>query len=236
MQVRLRAESLTCHSASHLLLWFESNGPHRHKRVALPDSSLAAARSALRAQLRARRRALSPSERAQLSHRVARQADAALHLQAGARIALYAALPHELDALPLIELARARGCRIYLPRIDRARASRGMRFLEMRGPMRRNRLGIEEPTHSGAAIGARWLELVFLPLVGFDRSGLRLGTGGGFYDRAFAFRQLRRVWHAPRLVGLAYSFQELAHLEAAAHDVRMDAVVTERGMIRCATG
>jgi 5-formyltetrahydrofolate cyclo-ligase len=204
--------------------------------VALPDSSLAAARSALRAQLRARRRALSPSERAQLSHRVARQADAALHLQAGARIALYAALPHELDALPLIELARARGCRIYLPRIDRARASRGMRFLEMRGPMRRNRLGIEEPTHSGAAIGARWLELVFLPLVGFDRSGLRLGTGGGFYDRAFAFRQLRRVWHAPRLVGLAYSFQELAHLEAAAHDVRMDAVVTERGMIRCATG
>ena len=221
---------------SHLLLWFESNGPHRHKRVALPDSQLAAARSTLRAQLRARRRALSPAERARLSHEVARQADRALHLQAGARIALYAALPHELDAAPLIELARARGCRIYLPRIDSARSSRRMRFLQMQGPLRRNRLGIEEPTRLGAALGARWLDLVFLPLVGFDRTGLRLGTGGGFYDRAFAFRQLRRAWHVPRLVGLAYSFQEVAHLEAAAHDVRMDAVVTEKGIIRCSTG
>ena len=221
---------------SHLLLWFESNGPHRHRRVALPDSSLAAARGTLRAQLRARRRRLSRLERAQLSRQVARQADAALHLQAGSRIALYAALPHELDAVPLIERARARGCRIYLPRIDSARTSRGMRFLEMQGPLRRNRLGIEEPVRLGAALGARWLDLVFLPVVGFDRAGLRLGTGGGFYDRAFAFRQLRQTWHVPALVGLAYSFQEVAHLEAAPHDVRMDAVVTEKGIIRCTTG
>ena len=78
--------------------------------------------------------------------------------------------------------------------------------------------------------------LVFLPLVGFDRSGVRLGTGGGFYDRAFAFRQLRSAWHAPRLVGLAYAFQELASIGAAAHDVLMDAVVTEEGFIRCSTG
>jgi len=78
--------------------------------------------------------------------------------------------------------------------------------------------------------------VVFLPLVGFDRSGLRLGSGGGFYDRAFAFRRWRRVWHAPRLVGLGYAFQELPHLDAAVHDVLMDAVVTEEGMRRCATG
>ena len=43
-----------------------------------------------------------------------------------------------------------------------------MRFLEMRGPLRRNRLGIDEPDNA-ATIGARWLDLVFLPLVGFDR-------------------------------------------------------------------
>ena len=217
------------------MLWFESNGPHRHRRVALPDSPLAAARTDLRAQLRARRRALSPAARAQLSRRVAQQADAALHLKSHWRIALYAALPQELDAAPLIALAQERGCRIYLPRIDRQRAARGMRFLEMSGTLRSNRLGIDEPDNA-ARIGARWLDVVFLPLVGFDRYGLRLGTGGGFYDRAFAFRRWRASWHAPQLIGLGYAFQQLERIVPAAHDVRMDAVITDEGIIRCTTG
>jgi 5-formyltetrahydrofolate cyclo-ligase len=110
-----------------------------------------------------------------------------------------------------------------------------MRFVELGARLRANRLGIEEPA-DGHVLSARWLDLVFLPLVGFDRRGLRLGTGGGFYDRAFAFRQLRRVWHKPPLVGFAYAFQEVERLTAAPHDVAMDAVVTDEGFIRCATG
>jgi 5-formyltetrahydrofolate cyclo-ligase len=197
--------------------------------------SLSAARRSLRAGLNAQRRRLSAAERAQASRAVARNVDRALHLKAHWRIAVYAALPWELDAAPLMRLAQSRGCRIYLPRIDRSCASRAMRFVEMGGASRRNRLGIDEPTGS-VTLGARWLDVVFLPLVGFDRSGLRLGTGGGFYDRAFAFRRWRRAWHAPRLVGLAYSFQELKSITAAAHDVPMDAVVTEQGFIQCVTG
>ena len=235
MQVRPRAESLTCRSSSHLLLWFESNGSHRHRRVALPDFSLGAARRALRARLNARRRQVPAEERARASLRIARNAVRELHLQSHWRIAAYAALPWELDAAPLIALAASRGCRIYLPRIDRQRASRRMRFIAMHGPWRENRLGIAEP-EGADTLGARWLDVVFLPLVGFDRRGLRLGTGGGFYDRAFAFRQLRSAWHVPRLVGLAYAFQEVAQLTAAAHDVLMDAVVTEDELIRCTTG
>jgi 5-formyltetrahydrofolate cyclo-ligase len=234
VQVRLGAESLTCRSSSHLLLWFESNGSHRHLRVALPDSA-DAARRALRASLAARRRAVPGAARAHAARLVARNVARALPLKCGTRIALYAALPAELDTSALIELAQQRGCRIYLPRIDRPRSARGMRFLEMSGALRRNRLGIDEPDNA-RSIGARWLDLVFLPLVGFDRSGVRLGTGGGFYDRAFAFRRWRHAWHAPRLVGLAYAFQQVAHIAAAAHDVRMDAVITEEGFIRCTTG
>jgi 5-formyltetrahydrofolate cyclo-ligase len=219
-----------------LLLWFESNGPHRHMRVALPDSaSVSAARRSLRASLNVQRRLVPPAEREHASLLVARNVDRALHLQAHWRIAVYAALPWELDAAPLITLAASRGCRIYLPRIDRRLASRGMRFVPMQGPWRRNRLGIDEPEGS-ATLGARWLDVVFLPLVGFDRRGVRLGSGGGFYDRAFAFRHWRSSWHAPRLVGLAYAFQQVECITAAAHDVLMDAVVTEEGIIRCATG
>jgi 5-formyltetrahydrofolate cyclo-ligase len=220
---------------SHLLLWFESNGPHRHMRVALSDSPSGVARSALRATLKARRGAIAAAERRRAAQLAARNADRALRLAAGARIALYAALPSELDSAPLIELAVERGCRVYLPRIDRRRASYAMRFVEMRGPLATNRLGIQEPQGS-AVIGARWLDLVFLPLVGFDRSGVRLGTGGGFYDRAFEFRRWRRIWHAPRLVGLAYACQEVEHIAAGSHDVRLDAVATEEGVVRCTTG
>jgi 5-formyltetrahydrofolate cyclo-ligase len=202
----------------------------------MPDAaSLSAERRALRASLNARRRLVPPGERARAALAVARNVDHALHLQAPWHIAAYAALPWELDAAPLIALALSRGCRVYLPRIDRRRASGDMHFVAMAGPWQRNRLGIAEPV-TGATRAARWLDVVFLPLVGFDRHGLRLGSGGGFYDRAFAFRKLRRAWHAPRLIGLAYSFQQLDSIAAAGHDVPLDAVVTEVGIVRCSTG
>jgi len=192
-------------------------------------------RKSLRAALRAQRRAVPPAERNASSHLVARHADNWLHLRPSWRIAIYAALPEELDATPLIELARARGCRIYLPRIDRHTLGRKMKFVEMGDRHRSNRLGITEPDGM-EIIGARWLDVVFLPIVGFNSHGVRLGTGGGYYDRIFAFRRWRKVWHTPQLVGLAYTFQQNESITAAAHDVLLDAVVTERGVIRCATG
>ena len=205
-------------------------------RVALPDStSRSAARRSLRASLNALRRQVPPQQRLHAAQLVARNVDRALRLQSHWRIAVYAALPWELDSAPLIALAEGRGCRVFLPCIDRRRSSRAMRFVSMQGPLQYNRLGIAEP-HGTEVLGARWLDVVFLPLVGFDRSGVRLGAGGGFYDRAFAFRHLRSVWHAPRLVGLAYFFQEVASIGAAAHDVLMDAVVTEEGFMPCTTG
>jgi 5-formyltetrahydrofolate cyclo-ligase len=75
-----------------------------------------------------------------------------------------------------------------------------------------------------------------VPLVGFDAHGMRLGAGGGFYDRAFAYRRWRRAWRGPRLVGVGYAFQQLPRIHSAQHDVHLDAVVTEKGVIKCVTG
>ena len=201
----------------------------------MSDATLASDRKTLRRALRLKRRAVSAAERNASARLVAHHADCWLRLRPSWRIALYAALPEELDTTPLIELARARGCRLYLPRIDRHSLGRKMQFVEMNDRHRSNRLGIAEPEGS-QIIGARWLDVVFLPLVGFDSRGVRLGTGGGYYDRAFAFRRWRKVWHTPQLVGLAYSFQQLEAIIPAAHDVLLDAVVTEKGVIRCTTG
>jgi 5-formyltetrahydrofolate cyclo-ligase len=199
------------------------------------DAALASERKSMRRALRLKRRAVAPAERNANARAVTHHADCWLRLRPSWRIALYAALPEELDSTPLIELARARGCRLYLPRIDRHSLGRKMQFVAMDGRHRSNRLGIAEPEGS-QIIGARWLDVVFLPLVGFDSRGVRLGTGGGYYDRAFAFRRWRKVWHTPQLVGLAYSFQQLEVIIPAAHDVLLDAVVTEKGVIRCSTG
>lgn len=204
-------------------------------RVTPSDSAFGAARARLRAQLRAQRRALPPAARARAARRVARNIDRKLGLRAGDRVALYCTLRDELDSAPLFELARRRGWRIYVPRIERARRSRKMRFVEAGGRARRNRLGIREP-QTARTIGARWLDLVLVPLVGFDACGMRLGMGAGFYDRAFAYRRWRRAWRGPRLIGVAYAFQQLPQILAAPHDVRLDAVVTEEGVIKCVTG
>src|SRR5690242_1363799 len=130
------------------------------------DAGATADRKALRQILRARRRSVSPTDRTRAAQLVARNADGYLHLRAGWRIAIYVATPTELDTAPLIDLARRRDCVVYVPRIDRHAASHKMRFVELTGRQRRNRLGIHEPEGS-VSIGARWLDVVFLPLVGF---------------------------------------------------------------------
>jgi 5-formyltetrahydrofolate cyclo-ligase len=204
-------------------------------RVTPSDSAFGAARARLRTQLRAQRRALSSTARAHAAQLVASHVDRKLGLRAGARVALYCAVRDELDSAPLFALARRRGWRVYVPRIDRARHGRRMRFVEAGGAERVNRLGIREPQAS-RTLGARWLDVVLVPLVAFDAQGMRLGMGAGFYDRAFAYRRWRHAWRGPRLIGVAYAFQQVPQILAAQHDVRLDAVVTEKGVVKCVTG
>ncbi len=193
------------------------------------------ARKSLRASLRAKRRAVSAAQRARAARQVAHHADGFLHLRSGRHIGIYAATAEELDTSCLIALALRRGCLVYLPRIDPRSHARSMCFARITAAprsLRSNRFGIVEPEGPRLA-SARLLDVVFLPLVGFDRHGIRLGMGGGYYDRAFAFRRLRTSWHAPLLVGIGYASQQAENIAPAAHDVPLDLVITERGVIRC---
>jgi 5-formyltetrahydrofolate cyclo-ligase len=191
-------------------------------------------RAALRKHLKQLRRAVPPAARRMAAIAVADHIRRTFHLRPGLRVAVYAPLPSELDTAPLAQLIRRRGGHVYLPRITDLRRRR-MQFVESGGPMRRNHLGILEPMRL-RRLSARRLDLVFVPLVGFDATGMRLGMGAGYYDRAFAFLRHRRHWTRPRLIGLAYSFQQVPRIEGAAHDVHLTGVVTERGTIKCSTG
>jgi 5-formyltetrahydrofolate cyclo-ligase len=187
-------------------------------------------RRALRRALRARRRAIQGNARALAARQLARRVDAAGWLRPNSRIGLYLSMDEELDTAPLLHLARQRGCRIALPRITSIRHDR-MRFQDYNGTASRGPFGILAP-HGGALRSARELDVVFLPLVGFDAGGNRIGMGRGFYDRHFAHRLRLAHWRRPLLVGLAYQLQQVDSLPRQSHDVPLDAIVTESSTLR----
>jgi 5-formyltetrahydrofolate cyclo-ligase len=178
---------------------------------------------------------VTPAERAAAARAVAAHVARTHWLAPGRRIALYLPMREELDCTPLIDLAHRRGCEVLVPRVDRHREGH-MRLHPLRGELVANRFGIPEPGRGGGPVDPRWLHAVFTPLVGFDRAGARLGMGAGYYDRLLAFRRLRSAWRGPRLVGLAYDFQQIERLPLSAHDVPLDAVVTPSGVIDCTGG
>ncbi len=110
-------------------------------------------------------------------------------------------------------------------------AGRHMRFAAYRpgDKLAANRWGILEPqSRPGRWISARRPSVVLTPLVAFDAGGNRLGQGGGYYDRAFAFRNAETHWRRPLLLGLAYEFQQVGKLHTKPTDVPLDAAITER--------
>ena len=66
-----------------------------------------------------------------------------------------------------------------------------------------------------------------MPLVGFDAQRNRLGMGGGFYDRTFAFRNNK---NNPYLIALAYEWQHLPKLSKEAWDITPDLIITEKAV------
>ena len=89
-----------------------------------------------------------------------------------------------------------------------------------------NRFGIPEPdVEPAATLAPEAMSLVVMPLVGFDATGQRLGMGGGWYDRSFAFRNA--AMPPPWLVGVGFDVQCVDGLEVESWDVRPDAICTE---------
>ena len=88
---------------------------------------------------------------------------------------------------------------------------------------------IEQPAASAEVIALASLDVILMPLLGFDRAGTRLGSGAGYYDRALASRGARAA--APLLVGVAFALQEFDQLPHDSWDVPLDAVVTENGWL-----
>ena len=151
------------------------------------------------------------------------------------RIAFYLASDGEPDLRPLIELAWRRRKACFVPILDKIIARR--LFFAPFHPgqvLRHNRFGILEPVpHAHERLRSGRLDLVLMPLVGFDEQGHRIGMGGGFYDRTLAYLRPRRHRPRPHLMGIAFECQRLEHIPAQPWDIPLQSIATPDRLLLC---
>ena len=136
------------------------------------------------------------------------------------------AIQGELDPLPIIQTSLRLGKKAFLPIVDSSTHKLKFAPYQPNMPMVKNQYGIWEPESTPKdLISIHTLDLVFVPLVAFDKYGNRLGMGKGYYDRAF---QNLKDNKKPTRVGLAYHFQKIQAVPTSKQDVKMHAVVTEK--------
>jgi len=150
-----------------------------------------------------------------------------------ARIAGYWAVAGEIPLHAAYASLRARDQQYFLPLVT---AAGDLQFAAWHAgaEVQANRFGIPEPVAPAEALVAPAnLDLVLVPLLGFDRRGNRLGSGAGFYDRSFAFLRTTQRPARPVLVGIGYHFQELPEIIPEPWDVNLDFIATDRELIAC---
>jgi 5-formyltetrahydrofolate cyclo-ligase len=170
---------------------------------------------ALRASLRSARRAAARAAITVPGAFLAR-------LAPGLIIASYIPVGSEADPAPLARAALDAGGFLALPHVsDRAQPLRFLAWTPeaalVAGPF-----GLRQPPDDAEQLAP---DIILTPLVGFDRSGARLGQGAGHYDRAFA--EYPNAWRT----GIAYACQEVATLPTDVWDIPLHAIATEREWI-----
>jgi len=175
----------------------------------------------------AARAALSPAERDRASEIITGKVTGASWFRHAEHLACYLSVGSEVDTWEIISRAWRLKKRIFVPRCEKNGL---MRFVEILpdSDLRPSSFGIFEP-ESGATIAARELDAVITPLVAFDRDCNRVGMGGGYFDRTFAFLRHRRHWLKPKLVGVAFACQDVGKIAPNPWDIRLFSVFTEAG-------
>jgi 5-formyltetrahydrofolate cyclo-ligase len=141
-------------------------------------------------------------------------------------VAGYIAIGSEVDPAPLLALAAEKGGTLALPFLADRAAPMEFRQWTIGAALENAAFGFAQPSADASATSP---DVIFVPLVGFDRAMHRLGQGAGHYDRAFpAFPRAVRI-------GLAWSVQEVNALPVDAWDVTLDFILTERELISAAT-
>ena len=180
----------------------------------------------LRSLFLAKREALNEALVKDLSCKISQKIFKFLLLQRFTKLAFYMAKGKEVSLSKAIGRFFVEGKKVYLPKTwlkeRRLTFHRVYSFSDLvPGPF-----GLLEPNPKNEEADLGTLEVIFIPGLGFDVKGYRLGYGGGFYDRVLRETSALKV-------GVCYSFQLVESLPVEPHDVPVDLIITESGIFRC---
>lgn len=181
----------------------------------------------MRSKHRAYRATLSADVQSSSAAALQQQIEATPEYQSANNIAAYIAIRGEISLAALFESGAALGKQFYLPVLRED----SMSFLRWSpgDPLAKKGFGLLEPDiDKAASIEPHQLDLVLAPLVVFDGHCNRIGQGGGYYDRTFAYKKLSQVLVPPVLMGVAHDTQREPQLQPQSWDVPLDFVVTDR--------
>lgn len=133
---------------------------------------------------------------------------------------------HEVNLIPLLEWIISNQKKLLVPVVEEGE----LISVELTSfnHLEKNSFGVREPVaHVPSSLESE-IDLVLVPLLAVDSKGNRLGYGKGYYDRFF-----KRLNSQAFKLGVAFAFQVLNHVPATGNDIRLDAVVTESGMMLC---
>ena len=189
---------------------------------------VAAAKAAIRAEMRSRRAGLGADSLAAAGAAVSARLRALPAMRAAGLVAAYRAVRGEI---PLEDLMDGPSARYTLPRVR----GRDLEFVVRRSgqPFEPGAFAIPEPV-GGEVVALADHDVVLVPVVAFDADGYRVGQGQGFYDRALAALAAPRPSPGLVLIGVAHSFQQVGEAPRHPWDVPLDAVMTESGLVEVA--
>ncbi|MEN9430095.1 MAG: hypothetical protein RJA86_954 [Pseudomonadota bacterium] len=176
----------------------------------------------LRKNLRQCRRALNHYQQRKAAKQLAHRLSKTPAFQRAEKIGFYQASDGEISPHELLKLAYADGKSCYLPVLRRfPKAQLGFVKVTPYSRLHRHRFGMKEPKF-GRRLFIYQLDIVCMPLVGFDDKGNRLGMGGGFYDRSLAHHKNTRLIK----LGLAHDCQQVDVLPTNTWDIGLTGVLT----------
>jgi 5-formyltetrahydrofolate cyclo-ligase len=190
----------------------------------MPAAAVTSAKTSLRAGALQRRDALGAAQRAAAAQAIAARG-LPVDIARGVVVAGYSPIRSELDPLPLMQAFAAQGAVLALPVIVGPDHALTFRAFTPGDELVRGQLGILEPSPAAPVLVP---DILLVPLAAFDALGHRIGYGAGYYDRSLAQLRAKKPIVA---VGMAFTVQEIPAVPAAAHDVRLDLVLTEQDLM-----
>ncbi len=182
----------------------------------------------LRILLRQRRLALTHYQQQQSAKQIARFFSRSPLYKKSQRIGFYQACNGEINPRYLLQMAHAQGKSCYLPVLRRfPKSELGFVKVTPNSRLHKHRFGMKEPKY-GRKIFIHQLDMVCMPLVGFDTHCNRIGLGGGFYDRSLAGDK------TPYLIklGLAHDCQQVDTIYRQDWDIVLNAVLTPTKLLK----